>query len=260
MQVLKRDRSRKFQVETLESRQLLSWTPTSIPRAVNMPGSYQDRAWIGNGLSIIGTVQPSSNPGAGYSYFTFTAPRTGTYSINVADTGSSRMATAIAVWQAPGNEIWAYYPSPSTNITGNIYLYAGTRYEVGINNENGYVTGSYQCKVTPPPLTAIGSGLSSDRYFLTTATASLSGSTLTVTLTGDNASVATKYTHRVDIYLLNARGQSLASWSNMTVTTAGPLYNWPWGGYSTHKSFTANYSLAGINLSGLTRIYLAVWN
>ncbi len=245
-----RNRSRQFHVETLEQRELLSWLPNTIPNPIAPPSASNQYVMTNNSFSFSGNVAGTQGNSQSYQYVTFVASRTTTYTISVNDTGNHSLAPIFAVWNANGQEIGYCDQGGVCNIAATIALVQGNRYELGINNLNGYAGGSFTGTITGAQVTQ--SWYDPDGNCYTLGSAILTGNSLAITLDAMNNSLNTTYQHEMRVYLENAYNQVLWSWVD-TATTYGATDVNP----SSHSwSHTWTYDLSGVNLTGLTHIYI----
>jgi len=247
-----RNRNRQLHVESLEQRELLSWTPGTIPGQIPAPSAAHQFVMTSNVFPFSGTVAGiQGNPQGSYQQITFVASRTATFTISINDTANSFMAPIFAVWNSSGQEAWYCDQGAKRNISATVPLVQGNRYELGIDNLTGYVGGSFTGTITGSPLSQNVSSNSGNCY--TYGSAVLNGNTLTISILAENCSWNTTYTHKVYVYLENAAGYSLAGPWVLTATTYGMMDPNP---NSHSSSGTYTYDVSGYNLTGLNHIYI----
>ncbi len=145
--------------------------------------------------------------------YSFVAPRTGTYTFNAGKYGS-QVDTVAGLFNWSGRRIAGNDDYKGTDSRFTAYLTAGTKYGFAVTNYTGTSTGGYKWSITGPPLSVdldhdAGDGISSYGY------AQLTGNSLYIYLSGTNNSNYYLYTHQVDVYLLDANGNSITDtpWS-----------------------------------------------
>jgi hypothetical protein len=244
------NRSRQFHVETLEQRELLSWVPGTIPIQIAPPSAVGQHVMTSNSLAFSGTVANTQGNPQVFQQYTFIPSRTASYTISVNDTGNHSLAPIWALWNSSGREINYDYQGGVCNIAATVNLIQGQRYELGINNVNGYSGGSFTGTITGAPVSQ--SWDYPDGNCFTSGVAIVSGNTLTISMYASNTSWNTTYSHTMRVYLENAYNQVIWSWS-YTIQTYGTA---PWEPSRHSFSNAWPYDLSGVNLTGLTHIYI----
>jgi hypothetical protein len=143
-------RDRRLGFEGLEPRLVLTWVGVP-PASVALPASVV-AVTLNSAADASGTAAISSTE---VDYYSFTAPRSGSYTIS-ATTPSSSVDTVLGVFSSSGARL-AYnddiaYPS-NTDSRVTISLTAGTRYYVGITNYSTASRGSYTWNIDGPQTT-----------------------------------------------------------------------------------------------------------
>ncbi len=196
--------NRTLSLESLENREVLSWT--TIPKTISWPSSTYYN-FTSNALN--GSASISSNE---TDVFTFYAPRSGTYTFDVGVNGS-KIDPIAGVFRNNGTLISGDDDSgPNLDSRFTAYLVKGEKYALAVTNVTGKPGGNFKWNITGPSLTVSASKTGT---YQTKGTAELIGNTLKLTLDVKNSSRWTRYDHYGYVYLLNAQGVPIhsGSWS-----------------------------------------------
>ncbi len=240
-----RNRKRCPRLECLESRELLSWTPATIP--------YQIAAPVGGTVITNNALYNHGVVTTGWQQVTFVANRTGTWTFKVDASGSS-IDPILALFGPTGRELGYYGNGQSHDIACTFQLTAHTRYEFGISNYTGTPNGSFTTAIIGPSdyvglSNNEGSGIQSQ------ADAYLNGNTLVVDLYGWNSSNLYKFNHRVYVYLDNASGMPIHTGS---FWASGWTYGWLLGGPGT-LTMHPTWDLSSWNLTNVDHIHIVLY-
>ncbi len=237
----------RLQMESLETRDMMSWS--SIPNTLTVK-SFVDVSFVSNARSGADTVRNNE-----IDVMNFTAPRSGTYTIEAGKNGS-RIDTMAGVFNQSG-QLLAGNDDAAGNTTDSrftVYLQGGTRYALAVTNYTGTSNGGYKWSITGPPLSVfhennIGNGIKS------WGSAALHGNSLDVTLVSSNFSNWSTHNHRIDVYLLNSNNQPIhrGSWS-LTARTGGSII----AGLPSSNTRTHTFDVSGFDLKSLRNIRIVV--
>jgi hypothetical protein len=201
-------------VESLEGRQLLSWT--TVPSKFSWPSSVGVSF---NSNARAGTATISQNE---VDVYNFVAPRSGTFTFNAGKFGS-QIDTIAGLFKFNGARIVGNDDSNGTRDSSfTASLIGGTKYAFAITNYTGHSNGGYRWSISGPPMFNnlnhnAGSGITS--Y----ASASLSGNSLSIFLSGLNSSNFKSYTHKVSVSFVNASNRPITGAWELSFGTVGKL-------------------------------------
>lgn len=217
----------RLEVEQLEDRLVPSWAGTP-PSLISVPASS-----VAVTLNSAGDAQGSASVASTeVDYYTFVAPRAGSYFIS-ALTPSSNLDTVLGVFNSSGQRLAYNDDISSFNYDSqlNVTLQAGARYYFGITNYTGSVGGSYNWLVDGPGSTTVDDSYEPNNSFsqaanlgtLTTAT-TVNGLVMadtgdwfrfTTTATGGSTAAvsisSTSTQGNLNLYLYNASNTLLSS-------------------------------------------------
>lgn len=237
----------RLSVESLESRELLSWG--AVPATFSWPSSANVSF---NSNARAGTATISNNE---VDMYNFVAPRTGTYTLAAGKSGS-QVDTLLGVFKMNGARIAGNDDISSTNSDSkvSVYLTGGTKYAFGVTNYTGGSTGGYKWSITGPPLSRslnnnAGDGITSF------ASVSIQGNTMTVYLSGLNSSNWYYYDHRVEVKLMDRNNRPIhsGSWSEQ-FRTGGTFV----AGLPSSDTMTRTFDLSGFDLRQLDHIAITL--
>ena len=231
-------------LENLESRELLSWTPGSIPHNIAAPGAGFSMVnyWYGNG-----NIQNN-----GFNSWTFSAEHSGTYTFNV--TGkpttvptmngpiTTDLVPIYALYNSKGQELW-YAQNGGSSVIVNAGLTQGQKYQLWVTNLAGRYNGAFTVSVTGGAYTVNlthndGAGCNAG------AEAYLTGNTLSMWLYAFNSSTWYWYDKHTDYFTVdfeNAQNHVLCSEQVWCTTNYSQSYN-----------HTYTFNISGWNLNGFT--------
>lgn len=233
------------EMERMETKQLLSWS--SVPATFGWPASY-DASFISNGRSGTNTIVSSE-----VDVYRFTAPRSGWYTFKAGRNGSN-IDTIAGLFNWSGTRLGGNDDSNGTTDSQfNTYLTGGVQYAYAVTNFTGRANGAYRWSIDGPPLSASLTNASGS--FRSYGSATLTGNSLYVYLSGSNSSLLTYKTHRIDVYLVDASNRPLhtGSW-NISFSTAGRLVP----GTPSSRSMSRTFDLSAWDLRSLRNMRIVV--
>jgi hypothetical protein len=229
---------------SLEARDVPSWT--AAPGVLSF-STYKNVNFDSNARSGTGTIANNE-----VDVYAFQAPRTGTYTFD-AGKNKSLVDTVAGLYRWSDNRrvVWDDDSGPGTDSQFTAELQGGTWYTLAVTNYSGTSTGGYKWSITGPPLSSGTFDVYSSGSKTTHGSASLAGNALTVDLWGYNGSYSSIYTHRVDVYLVNANGYAIhtGSWS-LTDQTGGDFVLH----YPSTTSYSRTFDVSGFDLRDLQSI------
>jgi hypothetical protein len=232
--------------ESLEGRQLMSWSPNAIPGHLSLAGETTVLNFTSNALNGTGAIQSSTD----VRYTSFVAPRSGSYTFEMT-AQTPGMRPIFGIYNSSGNFLAGSYAT-NTNATWSVYLTQGERTFFEKTNETNSAIGSYTWSVQGP---SYYTGNASDGQ--TTGEAHLVGNTLTlhmISATSPNA--YTTYTHNIAVGFYDKNGHVLTTTNIVSpaVLTSGKYSP----GHPTSISDRYwTYDVSNLNLTNLDHI--TVW-
>ncbi len=174
-------RGRKLCMEVLEPRLALTWAGVP-PTAVTLPAAAVAVTLNAqNDASATATIAATE-----VDYYSFTATRSGSYSIS-ATTPSSSVDTVLGVFSATGRRL-AYNDDivfgTNTDSRLSINLTAGTRYYIGITNYTSSSRGAYTWTVDGPTPTTTTTTPTTPTTTTTTTPSTTGGFEITLSMSG----------------------------------------------------------------------------
>jgi len=225
-------------LESLESRELLSYSPATLPHTIPAPvGNYNMvNGWNSSGLIVNNDAQE----------WVFNTEHTATYVISVV--GTHGMVPIWAIYNSKGQEL-GYYENGKSSAIAKTTLDQGQKYELLISNLTGYPAGNYTVSVEGPTYSKSvfhgdGRGLYAHGSF------TLSGDTLTMTLSVTNDSSPLLPDHHTDTLTLrffNTQGQQIQVVTEQCTTNwdySFPSHTWSWNISSWNLTGFSSYTLS----------------
>jgi len=234
--------------ESLESRELLSWTPATVPYGIPAPAGGFNMV---NGWNSSGTVQNGH-----YTYWVFTPEHSGQYNFKVTATATpvqaingtinEYMAPIFALYNSQGIQQWHCSNGAVTSVNTNANLTQGQKYEFAVCNLTGYFAGNFNVSVASTSNYIVNVNNNDGAGCTAGAEAYLNGNTLTMWLYAFNSSTWYRYDTHTDYFTVdfeNANNQIL-SWQQVSCTTH----------YGQSFNKTRTFDIGGFNLNGFTHI------